>query len=384
MDNNNKHPWEEEAWVEMQKMLDDDLPTVISAAGFKRYTWIVLSFFLFSFASWFLFDSKPTLDVSDTVTAIPDIYEQEVYSYSMEIRSTLNNLKSDARRNLSQTQQRSMLDAAYIPKNESLSTVFSIGGSQDIWPLNHTGGVTQSLPYNLSLSSVPSIHDPEFVFTSLNSSNMQLVREGTKSIEVRPIVDAHVQHQDGRYFGGGIFMGVTFSGRSKWEGSLSTGYQYLRMRRLHADNGFSVPLVLPGADPNMGSSEEVSSPAIDLPAIQVHGHRFAFQGQMNRELSRKFSLGGFARISVDWTSLSPDIRNSPMRYHYPDLSFNKKEFRSRHLNIGLGMEAAYSLSAQWKFYTRGLLSKQFASLTSNRSYLESHLWTIESGFYYQF
>jgi len=48
------------------------------------------------------------------------------------------------------------------------------------------------------------------------------------------------------------------------------------------------------------------------------------------------------------------------------------------------VESVYAYNHHWKLYVRGLITKQFAGLNSNRNYLESHLWTLESGVYYRF
>ncbi len=386
MASNKKHPWEEEAWFEMRNMLDDQMPSGRGAFSVKHGSIVLLLFLLLSIASWSILDFNSVTEQE----LHHDLLAGEIsnnFPYSYEIANSQNSNKWQTRfGDLAQVEgmSRAELPPAYranLERTLARSTQqlfdFSFSNEKQI----SFSGVFTSLSLPISdLVSQTELH-------SISAPPLSILKQAgiSDNQRFRPFIDGHVQYQDGRFWGVGMFLGTSFSGNSSWEASLSVGYQYLKRRTLHANENLTVPLVLPGVNPGeIEGPIENGGADLDLPSIQVHGHRVGVQGSLRRKLAGNFSLGAVGRVSVDWASLSPNMENNPLRYHYPDLSFNKTEFTSQHLHVGAGVESVYAYNHHWKLYVRGLITKQFAGLNSNRNYLESHLWTLESGVYYRF
>ena len=386
MDNRKQHPWESEGWSGMQELLDEEMP-ISRSVGSKYLYLFVFSFLLFSLASWMLMgDGQGFTGTPLTMSESAEILNKDLV-YQVERSSVLPQNTSVNKPYLSGARPAKSFTGSSLFDNSGVEIFSTLGfqsaqftSAQEQLFQGHRGEWTPYQILPVAQVRVKSLNSP------LSSAYLpDLVDHSqAKPRKLSPFIEHHVQLQNGMFWGTGLFTGVSLVGKSKWHGSVSLGYQYLNDRQIEADDQFTVPLVLPGSSETIQEPANNSNTSLDLPIIQVHKHRLGIQGQLQRRLTSRFSLGAMARVSLAWSSLSPDLTESPLRYYYSDLGFSKQEFKSRHLSVGMGLVSSYAINDDWTFFTRGIFSKQFAGLNSNRNYLDHYIWTVESGFRYTF
>jgi hypothetical protein len=389
MDYRKQHPWEEEGWNALEQVLDKEMPVASPWTENKYLSTLLLLFCFATVAGWGMLEYLAASQGSDG---------SELAELSAQTEHVPSSIEVETARNLPTRSNQGYDNLIYAhaggDQNEVSRLPFSSAlggfGSPERAFLN---SIPQTKLFSLRFRGIQSLLTPSTPFVSTRDDLDQVplaMQVLTKPLSnpgtvFGSFVEVHIQNQSSNLWGGGAFVGISYNGSSPWETSLSVGYQYLKSQTLEADGGYSVPLVLPGSNP-----DDVSQPpenvfgSLDLPQVQVHAHRIGISGQFDWNIAGKFGLGAIARASLDWYTMNPDLSTNSMRYYYPDLGFSKRDEPNSYFHLGAGINASYKLGKSWSLQTRGMLTKSFTGLNTKPTYIDAYIWSFESGVRYQF
>ncbi len=394
MDYRNQHPWEEEGWNALEPVLDQEMPVASRFWG-RKYVVAVLWLFCFStIVGWGILDYRDHLDKPKEVTgtelnrATSDDSYSPTSSYVVETAGLYPERSS--RPYYGDLVYANAGDNRIEEKNQFPFSVamrsFSGDADKPLHSLYESEFLNQRLEAIRSLSLPTSAHLETQKLLHRASLSSQVLSKPSypRNSVLGSFIEVHIQNQNSDLWGGGVFLGISYAGKSPWQTSLSVGYQYLKSRTLEASGAYSVPLVLPGSNPDNPQSNENIFPSLDLPQVQIHAHRIGVTGQFDWNIAGRFGLGAIARASFDWYSMNPDLSNSSIRYYYPDLGFSKRDEPLTYFHLGAGINASYKLGDSWSIQLRGMLTKSFTGLNTKPSYIDAYIWSLESGVRYQF
>ena len=393
MDYRNQHPWEEEGWNALEPMLDQQMPVASRFRGRKYINAVLWLFCFFTVAGWGVLDYRDHQGNSNEIEkAEPNMASADLSYAASSNDVELTDFQPE---NSSRSYYGDLLfanagdylieDNNRMPYSVALNR-FSADAEKQLHSLSEPEILSQRLAGIRSLLPRTSAHLGTQILYNPPSLSSQVLTKPSypRNPVLGSFVEVHIQNQNSDLWGGGVFFGLSYTGKSPWQTSFSVGYQYLKSRTLEADGAYSVPLVLPGSNPDNPQTNENIFPSLDLPQVQIHAHRIGFTGQFDWNIAGRFGLGAIARASLDWYTMNPDLSNSSIRYYYPDLGFNKRDEPHSYFHLGAGINSSYKLGSSWSIQLRGMLTKSFTGLNTKPSYIDAYIWSLESGVRYQF
>ncbi len=377
----NQHPWEEEAWQQMEGLLDQELPVRPVGYYLRRLSAAVFLFILGSAAIMFL---------------MPDSEQEELATKAINERGEIGyaiatvDVDPDQRIERSSTwgdlTDATDLDGSWASSLPSFSTREnfdfqrnrSLRVGSDLF--DHSG---RQMP----VSSIDFL-DGEFLFSesielhNVTLSDSDIIKSGSRLASIVQFAEVNSSYMTQGHWGGGIHYGIELGVSSRWRASISAGYQYHRFAGIHGQNNYSVPLILPepGSEPfEPNTSSENNS--IKLPELHPNLHQLSMTGQLyfTPWKERGIEMGAIVRGQKNMYFINSEIVNSPMRFSYQDLNTTKQQDDWSHYSLSLGAGLSYAFSPRWKIHSRAFYTNNFIGSQAKPGFIDDHLWSAEWG-----